>query len=71
MWWGYLGSSRPAGPPPTTQTLVRIAVIFQSPDRTSRLRWHEPSAVHLGVGSMLYLVGNLLVTIVFNVPIKR
>ncbi|MDH3673595.1 MAG: DUF1772 domain-containing protein [Gammaproteobacteria bacterium] len=32
------------------------------------MRWHEPGAVYLFVGSVLYLVGTLLVTIVFNVP---
>ena len=35
---------------------------------SSLIRWHEPSAVYLFVGSTLYLVGTLLVTIVFNVP---
>jgi len=35
---------------------------------SSLLRWQEPGAVYLFVGSMLYLVGSLLVTIVFNVP---
>ena len=34
----------------------------------SLLRWHEPGAVYLFVGSVLYLVGTLLVTMVFNVP---
>ncbi len=32
------------------------------------MRWHEPGAVYLFAGSVLYLVGTLLVTIVFNVP---
>lgn len=32
------------------------------------LRWHEPAAVYLLVGSTLYLVGTILVTMVFNVP---
>jgi len=32
------------------------------------LRWHEPGAIYLFIGSVLYLVGSLLVTIVFNVP---
>ena len=31
-------------------------------------RWHEPGDVYLFAGSVLYLVGTLLVTIVFNVP---
>jgi len=35
---------------------------------TSLLRWHEPGAVYLLVGGVLYLVGSLLVTLVFNVP---
>ena len=34
----------------------------------SLLRWHEPGAAYLLVGGALYLVGCLLVTIVFNVP---
>jgi uncharacterized membrane protein len=34
----------------------------------SLLRWHEPGTACLFVGSVLYLVGTLLVTIVFNVP---
>jgi len=35
---------------------------------SSLLRWHAPGAVYLMAGSALYLVGTLLVTIVFNVP---
>lgn len=35
---------------------------------SSFLRWHEPGAVYLLVGGLLYLVGTFLVTIVFNVP---
>ncbi len=34
----------------------------------SLFRWHDPGAVYLLVGSALYLVGTVLVTIVFNVP---
>jgi len=34
----------------------------------SLLRWHEPAAAYLLVGSSLYLVGTFLVTFVFNVP---
>ncbi len=34
----------------------------------SLLRWHQPGAVYLLVGAALYLLGSLLVTIVFNVP---
>src|SRR5262249_52957121 len=31
-------------------------------------RWHSPSSVYLLVGGALYLVGSLLVTVLFNVP---
>jgi uncharacterized membrane protein len=32
------------------------------------VRWHRPGGVYLLAGSLLYLVGTLLVTLVFNVP---
>ena len=35
---------------------------------TSLARWHSPGSVYLLVGGTLYLVGSLLVTIVFNLP---
>lgn len=35
---------------------------------SSVLRWREPGAAYLLVGGVLYLIGTLLVTIVFNVP---
>lgn len=31
-------------------------------------RWHEPGAVYLFAGGVLYIVGSILVTLVFNVP---
>jgi uncharacterized membrane protein len=31
-------------------------------------RWHEPDAVWLLAGGLLYLIGTFLVTMVFNVP---
>ena len=31
-------------------------------------RWQEPGAAYLLIGAGLYLVGTILVTIVFNVP---
>jgi uncharacterized membrane protein len=37
----------------------------------SLLRWHDPGATYLLVGSSLYLLGTFLVTLVFNVPIYR
>ena len=39
-----------------------VALIF------SLLRWNEAGAVFLLAGAVLYLVGTVLVTIVFNVP---
>jgi uncharacterized membrane protein len=33
-------------------------------------RWHDPSAGYLLVGAFLYLFGNILVTIFFNVPLN-
>ena len=35
---------------------------------SSLVRWHEPGAEYLFIGGVFYLVGSLLVTIVFNVP---
>lgn len=32
------------------------------------VRWHEPRGIYLLFGSLLYLVGTILVTIAFNVP---
>lgn len=37
---------------------------------SSLLKWHQPSAAYLLAGSLLYLVGTLGVTIVFNVPLN-
>ena len=35
---------------------------------SSLLMWHTPSSVYLLAGGLLYLVGTLLVTFLFNVP---
>ncbi|MGH7315845.1 MAG: DUF1772 domain-containing protein [Candidatus Rokuibacteriota bacterium] len=35
---------------------------------SSLLRWHQPGALYVLAGGVLYLVGTLLVTMVFNVP---
>jgi uncharacterized membrane protein len=35
---------------------------------SSIVNWYQPSALYLLVGSLLYLVGTMLVTFVFNVP---
>jgi uncharacterized membrane protein len=37
---------------------------------SSLFRWHQPGAVFLLVGGLLYLVGTFLVTMVFNVPLN-
>ncbi|GAB4229159.1 MAG: DUF1772 domain-containing protein [Stanieria sp.] len=37
---------------------------------SSLLKWHQPGAVYLLVGSLFYLVGTLGVTMVFNVPLN-
>ncbi len=37
----------------------------------SLTQWDKPGAVYLLVGSVLYLVGTFLVTIVFNVPLNN
>ncbi|MBI4782900.1 MAG: DUF1772 domain-containing protein [Oscillatoriophycideae cyanobacterium NC_groundwater_1537_Pr4_S-0.65um_50_18] len=36
----------------------------------SGLKWHQPGAAYLIVGSLLYLVGTVLVTIALNVPLN-
>jgi uncharacterized membrane protein len=36
----------------------------------SLLKWHQPGAAYLLFGSLLYLVGAVLVTGVFNVPLN-
>src|SRR5258708_24369166 len=43
------------------------AAICVVPLVVSFLRWHEPNAIYLLAGSVLYLVGSFLGTIVFNV----
>ena len=37
---------------------------------SSLLRWQQPGAAYLLVGSLLYLLGTVGVTIVFNVPLN-
>jgi uncharacterized membrane protein len=36
----------------------------------SFFRWNKPDAIYLLAGSLLYLVGTILVTIIFNVPLN-
>lgn len=38
---------------------------------TSVLKWHQPGAVYLLLGSLLYLIGTFGVTVVFNVPLNE
>ncbi|MBR8838582.1 MAG: DUF1772 domain-containing protein [Stigonema ocellatum SAG 48.90 = DSM 106950] len=37
---------------------------------SSLLKWHQPGAAYLLIGSLLYLVGTVGVTIAFNVPLN-
>jgi uncharacterized membrane protein len=37
---------------------------------SSLLKWHQPGAIHVLVGSLLYLIGTFLVTMVGNVPLN-
>ena len=37
---------------------------------SSLLKWHQPDAAYLLIGSLLYLIGTVGVTIVFNVPLN-
>jgi uncharacterized membrane protein len=37
---------------------------------SSLLKWQQPGTIYLLVGSLLYLIGTVLVTIVFNVPLN-
>lgn len=37
----------------------------------SLLRWNTPGALYLLAGGVLYLIGNILVTAVFNVPMNN
>ncbi|NJP09258.1 MAG: DUF1772 domain-containing protein [Leptolyngbyaceae cyanobacterium RU_5_1] len=37
---------------------------------SSLLKWQQPGAVYVLVGSLLYLIGTVLVTIMFNVPLN-
>jgi uncharacterized membrane protein len=37
---------------------------------SSLLKWHQPGASYLLLGSLLYLVGTVGVTIAFNVPLN-
>lgn len=45
-----------------TAAVCVLALIY------SLFQYHEPGAIYLLIGSVLYLVGSFLMTIVFNVP---
>jgi uncharacterized membrane protein len=38
---------------------------------SSLLKWHQPGAAYLLLGSLLYLIGTFGVTIMFNVPLNE
>jgi uncharacterized membrane protein len=46
-----------------------VACIFLS--ASSLLKWHQPGVPYLLFGSLLYLIGTLGVTIIFNVPLNE
>lgn len=46
-----------------------VACIFLA--GSSLLRWHQPGAAYVLLGSLLYLVGTILVTIAGNVPLNE
>lgn len=35
------------------------------------LHWHQPDTIYLSIGSLLYLVGTILVTMLGNVPLNN
>lgn len=37
----------------------------------SLFKWNQPEAIYLLIGGLLYLIGTILVTIVFNVPLNN
>lgn len=37
----------------------------------SLLRWHQPDSAYLLIGSLLYIFGTVLVTMIFNVPLNE
>ncbi|MBN4003777.1 anthrone oxygenase family protein [Nostoc sp. LPT] len=45
-----------------------VACIFLAV--SSVLKWDQPGAAYLLIGSLLYLIGTVLVTIAFNVPLN-
>ncbi|MEY2858007.1 MAG: hypothetical protein RLZZ74_2319 [Cyanobacteriota bacterium] len=45
-----------------------IACIYLS--LASLFKWHPPNSAYLLFGSLLYLIGTVLVTMVFNVPLN-
>ncbi|MDZ7952289.1 DUF1772 domain-containing protein [Nostoc sp. DedQUE09] len=45
-----------------------VACIFLAV--SSVLKWHQPGAAYLLIGSLIYLIGTVLVTIAFNVPLN-
>jgi uncharacterized membrane protein len=48
----------------STSVLCLVVVVF------SAMRWGEPSASLCGAGALIFLLGNFLVTMIFNVPMN-
>jgi len=49
-------------------TFLGTAVLCAAIAVASLMRWHDPGAVYLLAGAVLYFAGTFLVTMVFNVP---
>jgi uncharacterized membrane protein len=52
----------------TVLFVTAVACIFLTISVLSN--WHQPRSIYLLVGSLLYLIGTVLVTIAFNVPLN-
>jgi uncharacterized membrane protein len=46
-----------------------VACLFLA--ASSLLKWHQSGAAYLLIGSLLYLIGTVLVTLAFNVPLNN
>ncbi len=52
-------------------TFMGTAVVCVLLIVTSLLRWQQPGTFYLLIGAALYLIGSILVTMVFNVPMNN
>src|SRR2546426_12494871 len=64
LWAG----SRRSDSRPWRRRLTNCSAACAIASISSLWRWHEPGAAYVFIGGALFLIGTLLVTIVFNVP---